>query len=141
MNTAYASRFSLVVAAIVGSICIAHANAEEGLKAEMETYLKIHSSQQRDSHWRAAFQQQAHDAMLDNQSTSDEERYADDKLFEFFFDKKKQFEDSSANQLSNEDKIEIAHWYLLFSNNGWRFPSRIAEYLTKKNYDRYMASR
>ena len=130
-----------VLAILSASLFLRHANSAEVLNSEAESFLKEHSSESADSSWERAFHERAARAMSENESISDEERYADDKALEFFFDKKKSFEESSANPLSAKDKIEVARWYLLFFNHGWRMPSRIAAHLTKSNYERYVASK
>lgn len=135
------NRIALFSALLCGILFVRHAQAEELLQSEAEGYLKDNSDPKADSHWARAFHQRALQAVNDNDSIPSEERYAYDKVFEFFFDKKNHFEESSANPLSKKDKIEVARWYLLFSNNGWRLPARIGTLLTKSNYERYVASK
>lgn len=115
--------------------------SEESLKSEAETYLNEHSNKDADSRWRRTILDRAAQAVLDSPSISSEESFADDRVLEFFFDKKKIFESSNVNSFSAKDKIEVARWYLLYSDKGWRFPARIAEHLTKSNFERYVASK
>ena len=129
--------FAIFTALLFSSLFMRQTYAEDTPKSEAETYLREYSDQNADSNWERAFHRRAAEAMRDNESIVDEERYADDKALEFFFDKKKHFEDSSANPLLVKDKIEVARWYLLFFNNGWRIPSQIAAHMTKSNYERY----
>ena len=138
MVTTWVQPVAILTAVLCGGLFAPHARSEEPLKSEAEAFLKEHSNQNSDSIWERNFQRRAAEAMQDNQSISSAERFAVDKVLEFFFDKKKHFDVSSANPLSAKDKIEVARWYVLFSRNGWRFPSRIAEHLTKNNYERYM---
>lgn len=132
---------AIIATLLCSSLFMRSVRAEDTLSSEAESYLKTHSDPNADSRWEKDFRLAADDAMSQNQSITDEERYADDKALEFFFDKKKHFEESSADPLSVKDKIEVARWYLLFANNGWRFPTRIAAHLTKRNYQRYVAAR
>jgi hypothetical protein len=114
------------------------AHGEELLDSNAAAYLQAHSDQNADASSEHAFFRNAAEAMKENESISDESRYADDKVLDFFSDRKKHFENSDSNPLSDKDKIEIARWYLLYFKNGWRFPSRIAVYLTKSNFERDM---
>ena len=129
----------VVVGALVAASCT-HAIAEEMLTVEVQSYLKAHSQESVDESWVRAFHSRAADAMNENESISDEASYANDKLLDFFFDKKKHFEENRSDPLTASDKLEVARWYLLYAKNGWAFPSRISTYLTKSNYDVYMES-
>ncbi len=130
----------LVVAAVLISGAATHAYAEEVLTPQMQAYLKAHSGENIDASWERSFHARATDAMNENESISSEATYANDKLLDFFFDKKKHFEDHDSDPLSANDKLEIARWYLLYINNGWAFPTRVSTYLTRSYFDKYMES-
>ena len=134
-------RFGLILVAgtLVAASCT-HAIAEETLADEVQSYLNAHSQETVDASWVRAFHSRAADAMNENGSISDEASYANDKLLDFSFEKKKHFEENRSDPLTEGDKLEVAHWYLLYAKNGWAFPSRISTYLTKSNYDVYMES-
>ena len=141
MHIMRANYFAIVAVLLFGSLSGRQIRSEEALNIEAQQYLEENSDRNADARWENIFHRRAEEAMRENQSISDEERYANDKVLEFFFDKKKHFDQSSVNPLSVKDKIETARWYLLFFKNGWYFPARIAALLTKTNYERYVASK
>jgi len=119
MRANYVATFAVL---LFGSLFVRQIRSEEALNIEAQQYLEENSDRNADAHWESNFHRRAEEAMRENQSISDEERYADDKVLEFFFDKKKHFDQSSVNPLSVKDKIETARWYFLFfNNNGWHF--------------------
>jgi len=71
---------------------------------------------------------------------SDEPAFASNAVLEFFVDRRKCFDGTKNNPLSQKDKVTMARWYLLFSKNGWQLPSKVAPYLTKSNYESYIAA-
>jgi len=129
----------IIAAAIVTGSCT-HAFAEEELTPQMQSYLKAHSGQSQDASWERAFHARATEAMNENESLSSESTYANNKLLDFFFDKKKHFEENESAPLSATDKLDIAHWYMLYAHNGWAFPARVGPYLTRSYFDKYMDS-
>jgi hypothetical protein len=131
MHIMRANYFATVAVLLFGSLFGRQIRSEEALNIEAQQYLEENSDRNADARWENNSHRRADKAMRENQSISDEERYANDKVLEYFFDKKKHFDQSSVNPLSVKDKIETARWYLLFFKNGWHFPARIASLLTK----------
>ena len=116
------------------------ANAEEDLTTQAGEYLKSHSTPAADEAWERAFHRRAADAMSTADWISDESIFANDAVLEFFVDRSKSFDRTKSNPLSQKDKVTMARWYLLFSRNAWELPSKISPYLTKSNYENYIAT-
>ena len=131
---------AILVAAVLVTGACTHAFAEEDCTAQIQAYLKAHSAANTDAAWERAFHARATAAMNENESISSESSYAHDKLLDFFFDKKKHFEENQSAPLTAADKLDIAHWYMLYVNNDWAFPARVGPYLTRSNFDTYMES-
>lgn len=114
--------------------------AEEDLSTQAANYLKGHSTPLTDAAWEQAFHRRAADAMATIEWISDESTFAGNAVLEFFIDRRKSFDSTQNVPLTQKDKVTMARWYMLFAKNGWRLPAKIAPYLTKSNYESYIAT-
>src|SRR6185369_7697692 len=79
MRANYVATFAVL---LFGSLFVRQIRSEEALNIEAQQYLEENSDRNADAHWESNFHRRAEEAMRENQSISDEERYANDKVLE-----------------------------------------------------------
>lgn len=110
-------------------------SAADDLTQEAKEFVKTHSDEKAEAKWLKKTKDLFQDMIKDNDAISSDQKAADICLFDFLADNRKRFEQTE--KLTDDDRLALCRWYLLYRKSGWDFPPKIVPYLNRANYDRW----
>lgn len=108
---------------------------ESDLRAEAQQYLEGHSTEVDGVKWMKWWKDTSDQMQRDNPSMSGEAQAANKFLFDYVADRRKKLKPKEPVKLTDDEKVCLCRFYLLYKLRSWDLPEKLKPMVTKEHYD------